>query len=357
MPGVTTDLVTDNRWVRCPTCRQSFCVQVREARHNAETDRISGEASCHQCETVALVDRNHYQHSHLTFEFLWDMFSGVMEVTGGGDSPVYRYPQYYEQGEQPMPTAFRPTFRPMSSAMSPDQPARHNQTVYAVTSGKGKDYHLVLTTASRSYANTVKDLRSSSSSNMQIEEFDPRGEFPSGYADQIFPVYVVSVGMGEHYRIIEILVDQKRAHKIAGSLRGRVAKFECVPGNSVSQSVCFQKYFVVLGEDRDHYEESSNGTAFHADNFHRQLQLHCGEEVMPIITRRRRYNRSLPYRLEVASPSHETASEIARMFNGQYEDGKLDLDSFEYNVDYQLVQNPEGKWEIDPKLLLANNVQ
>jgi hypothetical protein len=76
-----------------------------------------------------------------------------------------------------------------------------------------------------------------------------------------------------------------------------------------------------------------------------------------MVTRRRRYNSSLPYRFEVAAVNQEQASVVANQLYRGLNTGRFDPDAFEYNVDYRMIYDRESnQWEVDPCLLVAANV-
>ena len=71
-----------------------------------------------------------------------------------------------------------------------------------------------------------------------------------------------------------------------------------------------------------------------------------------MVTRRRRYNDSLPLRLEVAAVEESTCAAICASLKKQLDNDELDLNIFEYNVDYH-VEHIDNKWRIKPCLLQA----
>ena len=80
---------------------------------------------------------------------------------------------------------------------------------------------------------------------------------------------------------------------------------------------------------------------------------HSGSLVY--VTRRRRYSRSYPHRLEINVSrnigTHRSREEIAREIDEYTQTGKLDVFSMEFNVDYTL--KPQS-WSIPTELMVRD---
>lgn len=284
---------------------------------------IEGQGFCGNC--VNLVNNS------LTMRWVYSIITGQVKVifTNFATAPIqYHVNEKFDYtGEQDN---------------MPQTTTNETPKIYALTDGDGPNLHLLIVTSNP----MVRDLHKAEGLKSHAFECP---DLTYEMKQTVFPVYVVSVGVGERYRIIDILLDRKAAIKIATSVRGKMAQYDCIPGVQVTQDVNLCKYFVPLSDVRE-------DRFFYVDTFRRRVSL-CENEVHPpIVTRRRRYNSSLPYRFEVAAGDRSVAEQVARQIADDVEDESIDLDEFEYNVDYTMVQDG-GRWVIDPQLLLANNVQ
>jgi hypothetical protein len=97
----------------------------------------------------------------------------------------------------------------------------NEQAVYAVVSGDKETYHLLAIASNKALAEAL--------AGRDKEGRVVRFETPVPTRDRPFPVYVVSVGLGDRYRIIEVSSDHKRAMKIATSVRGTVSTYAAIP--------------------------------------------------------------------------------------------------------------------------------
>ena len=277
--------------------------------------------------------------------------------------------------------------------------------IYAITSGMGtKEMFVVMLTTDHSVARDLTDR------DNDLDYTTHQVDVPTGGG--IFPAYIISVGTGVHYRIIDVVTCRKTAVKISSSIRGQVAQYDVTPGSHSHEHRTYYKYFVNLSytdyddisnyrdwsensaepsqviENDDHadddgcdcaacvhdrvlsersrrslrsrrsrtrdrgngYPRENEGYHF-VDTFSRRVTVYNGVEIPSIVTRRRRYNDSLPYRLEVASTDQLKAAIIAYQLQKRFLDGDLCLEDFEYNVDAEMVKDDNGEWQVNPTML------
>lgn len=219
------------------------------------------------------------------------------------------------------------------------QNENNGKTLYAVLGGAKDNYYIVALTPNKA----LSQYFSSRARGSWIKEFECH--IPT--MTEPFPVYVVSIGIGKQYRIVKMVSDKKTAGKIAASVRGKVSVFDAMPSELSRDMLTYRKYFIPLGDDRER-----NDPFFFVDRFRRRVPLYENQDPPCFITRRRRYNSSLPYRLEVAAVDERLAHTVAQFFSSQVDSGELDVRLLEYNVDYLIVKNGD-KWEVDPCLLEA----
>lgn len=281
-------LLEHNDKVKCPCCHAFIEVWVEDKN----LEEIWGEGYCHQC--------------RLDIEFESSILSNKVTVR----SSCRRYYRRYQIGK-----------------------CMQTKQLYVVTSGHGEDYHVVAIFTSIMSAQHLCDQDRS----YQVEIF-PCVDIP----ERKFLVYVVSVGEGSRYRILEVTPDKRFAAKIASSIRGKIKTYEVYPGPATTERVRYHKYFIPLENSEDPYYE--------VDRFSRRMDY--GAENKPILTRRRRYNSSLPYRLEIAHPERSICSEICEQICVEIDKDEFDVSILEYNVDYELIKT-NNKWEIEPCLLGA----
>ena len=210
--------------------------------------------------------------------------------------------------------------------------------LFAVVNGDKATYCLTMVSTSQGYADQI----CMNTSGYRVQEFD--------CADKPkvapYPVYVVSVGDGDHYRIVNLSVNKKHAHKLASSIQGVVSVHVAIASTPEATDARFYKWFIPLGpcnQDEDYY---------YTDYFRRRVLTYDNQDPPPTITRRRRYDDGLPYRLEIADTNQDRCGEIAKKIYQGLDGGGLSPDTMEYNVEYTLVFNTQQhKWEIDPCLL------
>lgn len=215
--------------------------------------------------------------------------------------------------------------------------------LFAVVTGDKDTYCLAMVCTSSRYANKIcggpRDYR--------IQEFDCKDKPKLAP----YPVYAVSVGKGDQYRIVNLLVNKQQAHKMASSIRGSVSVYEAVSSTPEPAEVRFYKYFIPLGtcnRDDDYY---------YMDSFRRRVLVYDNQDTPPTIIRRRRYDDGLPYRLEVAATNQDTAQLIAEKFYKEFQVDETSVSLMEYNVEYTLFFNQDNNsWEIDPCLLQTTAV-
>lgn len=215
--------------------------------------------------------------------------------------------------------------------------------IFAVVSCDDESYHLIGIYTNSITAQGISCLNTSYS----IKEFDYLDSFD---VSKPFPVYVVSVGLGSRYRILEITPDKKRASKIASSIRGKMTQYDAMPSLKNCHNIKYYKFFILL---EDHKGEDF----YYVDHFLRPMSLYVDQDAPPIVTRRRKYNSSLPYRFEVSAPDQIVAETITLQLCRKWSSSELDENIFEYNVDYTMVKDDDDNWEIEPCLLDAANVR
>jgi hypothetical protein len=270
----------------------------------------------------------------LDFSFLWSTLDNRVRLSWDGNTAEYELGEALGMCEE--------CDRQREFELEASRPALPpDNSLWAVMGGEGESLHVVMVSSNRRYAERMS-LNATEDENLTVLEFPMKETKPS----EATPVWIVSVGEGARYRIVDMALDHKQAVKIATSVRGVLAKYTCVPGPLEPRSAVLYKYFVVLEEDYEGDDE-----IFFVDSFRREARLHDGQQIQPFITRRRRYNRSLPYRVEVASPDRHQGGEIANRLMDS-----INIESLEYNVDYTVVHTDNG-WEIDPCLLVAANVE
>lgn len=209
--------------------------------------------------------------------------------------------------------------------------------LFAVVGGEKSTYCLVMISTTRGYAELLcRDAR-----QYRVEEFQCANKPDTGP----YPVYVVSVGGDDDYRIISLTLDKKQAHKIASSLKGRVSTYKAVENTPLTVNTQFYKWFIPLGQC------SNDENYYYTDSYHQRVLVYENKSPAPTLTRRRRYDDGLPYRLELSDPDQRRSGSIAEQLYLDIDYGKLSIDSLEYNVAYTLVHNQQDKWEIDPCLL------
>lgn len=323
--------------VRCPWCDNPAVVRAFDVQIGFDNEHIVyGQAECIGCGGVTTRpggrsgSRSIFEIELVDISFRWDTIDCNMVVEGRGRTTTTKC--NLENNE--MPQLPRPG---------------RDRTIYIVTKGEGKDYHIIQVYSHATPANYLAER----SPDVRVERMACSGA-PSSTGEP-FKVYVISVGENERYRIVDVSADKKRAMKIATSIRGAVSEFIARPGEMTYNEVRYYKYFVVLGQDRRE-RGSSRENVFYVDRFTRRVPLCEGQEAPPIATRRRRYNSSLPYRLEVAATSQELAAEIAQNLRARLTDNDI-ASMFGYNEDNSLFKNESGNWEIEPCLLEAANVQ
>ena len=153
---------------------------------------------------------------------------------------------------------------------------------------------------------------------------------------QFFSVFVISVGKGKSYRIIDIVFDKKKAIKIATSVNGLVSTHKVGPKDFNPTQKEFYKYWVNLdGEDCNTLEYRGTDT--------RIVTSIPGNNIFSILTHRRRYLDSMPARLEIFGLIRQDAEDIAKQY--VHLSLKEAIELFEYNTDYSL-DLIDGKWQI-----------
>jgi len=219
-------------------------------------------------------------------------------------------------------------------------------TMYAVmTDGPKTNLLAIYTSFSSAFDMQSMQNTRENGERFKIEEFDYPRELGCGP----FPAFVISVGVGEAYRIVDIVTDRKEAIKIATSIRGKVSTYDAMPSNRQHTSVTYYKWFLSFEA-----EENDTDTCFFCDSFTRYMSLYASQNPVPILTHRRRYSSSLPHRIEIAAPNSRVAEEIAMQMESELTE-RFACDRLEYNVDYQL-EKIRGKWEIKACLLEASNI-
>jgi hypothetical protein len=224
--------------------------------------------------------------------------------------------------------------------------------IFALTTGSGAELCLVMVTPNHrlidgiasKFKDGVSKIHSYTCSKI------PRSGGP-------FKVFVVTVGEGASYRIVDIFVDKKRAYKVATSLTGSVSTLEAMRDSVTSKHVEYYKYFIPLeshdlNSDRDEDEEpqGEKHEYHYIDHFSRKEAIHSESISTPMVTRRRRYSSSLPYRFEVAASRKAIAQRICISMTSQLKAGEVNFDDYEYNVDYP-VATVDGIWGIDSNIL------
>lgn len=330
------------RVIRCPNCHETECY-IQEATSDMSTGIVSGSGMCTRCavrqmrfdlERGALDVLPRFDENPLDFQFSWDIVNNRAEVISSQGQHLT-----YEIGDKCMCEDCR---RKEQEELMELARQANDQAVYAVVSGDKEHYHLLAIASNKPLAESL----AGKDPDGRVIRFDTKVIS----RDRPFPVFIVSVGEGDRYRIIDITSDKKRAAKIATSVRGTVATFDAMPSMGASSVVRYFKYFVVLESDCDNDDE-----VFYVDRFSRREAGFVGIDPAPMVTRRRRYNSSLPYRFEVAAVDQRQAQEVANQLYEGINSGRFDVDEFEYNVDYRMVCN-NREWEIDPCLLVAANV-
>jgi len=355
-----------NRIICCPICKKLGDVQQYD--QNMRNQTIEGTAYCgggcivrepvpfdprrvfspNQDYSPNSVD---YLTKPLDFEFSCCMFSNrVRTQSRWDDNEIYEYP-IRELGTMPTDFSYSATRRRRTT--TPTKPQ-----IYAVTCGEGSDFHLVLVTSNATMAENVASKFDYGKA--KVESYDCPN-LPS--TTEPFKVFVVSVGEGPAYRIVDIFVDKKRAYKVSTSLRGAVSTLDAMPSETNTKDVRYYKYFVTLEShtiefgcededcDCDGGREGSAGESYYVDCFTRRETLYASQNPAPMVTRRRRYNSSLPYRFEVAATSKAVASDIAESMIEQIKAGKVKLDEYEFNVDYPMIAD-RNDWTVDNSLLV-----
>jgi len=344
------DLIQDA--IRCPQCKNES-VELTTLNHevlNNELVEIYGSGFCTGCKCISSPPlRNSYEikYQQLDISFSWSIISNRVRATSAFTS-IYEYTPNIYLGQNIMPSSLFPSHADQAERVFPS-----SSTIYAVVAGTGKDYHLVLVTGNRTMA--TRTVAKSIDGECKVLEF-PCKDLPE--SSKPFKVFVVSVGEGETYRIINIVLDEKTACKMATSIRGAVSYFDALPTEVNTVNLKYYKYFVPLesdhnygGHDEDCDDEDCDGcrgggsSSFYVDYFTRRVSVFENENPSALVTRRRRYSSSLPYRFEVASPNRCDGEVLADFIACEVESGRLDLEDFEFNADCEF-RVVDGKWKL-----------
>lgn len=330
--------------IRCPRCHEVGRV-IDEATVSYDDNEVSGRGWC--CNPSCAIIRHSFALDRgvldgiqisapepLDFAFTWDIVNSRVRVTSDAGQ------LNYEIEDKCMCEDCRRKEQEELMALAREQ---DEQALYVVVSGDKETYHLLAVCSNKYLAETLAGK-------------DPEGrvvrfETPVPTRDRPFPAFVVSVGVGDRYRIIDVTSDEKRAAKIATSVRGTVSCFDAMPSMGSSSSVRYYKFFVPLSDERNNEDD-----VYYVDRFSRREAGFVGVTPPPMVTRRRRYNNDLPYRFEVAATDQREAERVANDLRSGLDTGRFNENNFEYNVDYSMVLNDNGTWEVDPCLLVAADV-
>lgn len=152
-------------------------------------------------------------------------------------------------------------------------------------------------------------------------------------ADPNEPVYIVTTGTGHKYRVACLTQNKRTAVRFATSISGKIITQQLMQRLPRGREAVFHRWFVNL----DTEEIYPRGTV--------RRYLHEEGDEDPYCTLRRRYDESLPNRLEVAARSERCAEEIAHaVLDWSISEIK---EKFEYNVETRMLLQ-FGEWRIHP---------
>lgn len=306
-------VIMENKAIQCPKCH--FLAQVT-ACDVWEDGEAGGTATCNGCVVVSI---HNLAPRHLDFSF--NCANLIVTSSGGGHTWNYEIDDPYAL-DNPYDI---PEHNPREEKML------DTNKVWVVRHKEAQNLILGIFTSKTQASREYHHIK-----QVEIVKFD------CPHKGESFPVWVVSVGKDKAYRIIKVFPNEKHACKLASSVGGRVQETDAIPSRRARTNIEVGKSFVVLGpcEERTYF----------VDYTRVGRRLFPGEEnnIFPIATFRRAYDRSLPHRIEVLS-MHKDDSMAAAKDLSKLTDEEI-CGMLEYNVDYKLIQI-NGKWSIDPCLL------
>lgn len=308
--------------IYCPTCAGSCSLrEVDSDRDLLENYRLIGSGRCTSC-TRGVV------------RFIYNTDNNQISVWNSHDECRYEPESLLNENRIWVVSSI--SLRRLRDLL--EEPISHQENVFVVINGAGtEDCHIVQIFTQREVAASVL-MGQRGGHTLSIQEH----QCPLTCYTRPSKVFVVTVGSGKGYRIADITPDKRRATDIATSIGGSVSMHEALPSLLGYENVMYFKFFVNL-------EAGGSGRVQYIQSVYRREEVGGDWSDSAMVTHRRRYNSSLPHRLEVIATDERLGREISDQLSERFsaEDARL---LFEYNVDYQLERINE-QWEIKPCLL------
>lgn len=198
--------------------------------------------------------------------------------------------------------------------------------IFVVTEGIDNDFCIVSVFDNRIAAISMRDrVRSGDIVRIEVENQPSNGR----------PWDVFLLTTQEHKPVVAYM-DKREAMDKAKADQLLVCRYPVTRGCMEWAEISGYKYFVRL-------REGERSECLDCGNCYDRKRAYAGEQMAYKVTHRRRYNSSLPHRLEVVGHDRRVAKTLAdQMAEIPYDEV---MERFEYNVDYVYTQNEQGEWE------------
>ncbi len=306
---LTDYLLSDGQtFIKCSLCGYPITVKSIEQIDGDGMDTIKGVGECGSCKQVLLGEPTR-------FIFIYEVVNNVVKIT----RPISNLMDWNYCLN---PVQIEIALKLMVSPEESEEPK-----LFVVVQKHTSGLRIL-----KIYTRSPPAIQlSHKTKDIEIVEYPcPRMQTES------FPVYIVSVGKGKSYRIIDVVTDKKKAIRIATSVSGLISTQRAGPRNPRPESIRYYKYYVNLD-----MEAGDSSRIIYHDCYNKNVLVDSDDIRRPFITHRRAYLREIPNRLEVSGLNRIQAEEIAKDYIDLTRKEAIDL--FEYNVDYEM-QLINGQW-------------